>query len=82
MLAVIEKGNVPQKTACKTELLVSRDVLLKEVRMAIESPLYTGRFIAITGTRFGDYAPPHTFDLILMACFVMQGQRVQARVCW
>ena len=33
--------------------------------MAIESPLYTGRFIAITGTRFGDYAPPYFYDLIL-----------------
>ena len=49
MLATFEKGSIPRKTADELKLLVSREVPLEEVRNAIESPLYDGLFITITG---------------------------------
>ena len=62
MRDAIAKGNVPKLTDDEVDLLVRRPETLAEVTMAIQSPLYDGSFITITGKLSNHVeAPPHRY---------------------
>ena len=80
-LGPLRKRERPEYTEDKLKLLVSREVPLKEVRKAIESPLNNGRFITITGELVCRCIVPRVSALLMSAFVVTQGRSARERVC-